>query len=422
MNKSPKNSRSTITSLLAVGLLPIAVSVYAAKPQINGFVSQGFVYSSENPVYQEDTGGHFDFRELGVNTTWQATNHLRFAAQAISRKLGELDDGSPKLDFALLDYSVNVGKNSLAGIRLGRVKNQYGLYNSTRDVPHARPGVLTPQSVYFETFRDALLSVDGFNVYFTNSSAWGEISINAYNGKTDIESEVIEVQIFSAEVEGGFEDADISGFSIAFTPSGVSGFSLVYSLLDASMELEDTPIFTPEEQLLAGLELFNDPLSFTNYITSTKIEPKLNLLSSQFSRGDWVFTGEYLLVDITFSDVEVLGQPMGSDEFQLRGYYLQAEWLFNEEVSFYSRFEDLVYNIDDKRGQEFADAVGGNPVTQYTQSYTVGARWYITPDFSLSGEYSKNEGTAFINGPESIDYQSLVEDWDLLLLQMSYHF
>jgi hypothetical protein len=52
-------------------------------------------------------------------------------------------------------------------VRLGRVKNPIGLYNETRDVIWTRPGVLLPQSVYFDAlaFRAPEIASDGGILY-----------------------------------------------------------------------------------------------------------------------------------------------------------------------------------------------------------------------------------------------------------------
>ncbi len=416
-------SRCRLLVILTFALLLLPVlRVSAESVHWNGYASQAFVSSQDNPYFQEDAGDSFDFREIGINFSWQASARLRFSAQAISRKIGDLENGSPKLDYALVDYQFWVQGGTTFGVRAGRVKNKYGFYNNTRDVPHARPGVFAPPSVYFETFRDPLLSVDGINLYFSGSNHLGDLSINGFWGKTDLKSEVVEVQVYAEDIQGSFEEADIVGFNVSFVPAGWHELNLGYSFLGASMELENTQTFTPEEQFLAAMDLANNPQNAIRYVTSTKISPDLHLLSLQYSKNQWVFTGEYLLTQIDFSDFEVLHQPADSEEFELQGYYLQAEWLAHSKLSTYARFEDLIYNVDDRRGEDFAQLTGGNPVTQYTQSYTLGARWYFTPDLSLTGEFSRNKGTAFINGPRDIDYQSLVEDWDLFVLQLSYHF
>ena len=51
------------------------------------------------------------------------------------------------------------------GIRVGRLKNPFGFYNDTRDVAFTRPGILLPQSIYFDRTRNLGLSGDSVQIY-----------------------------------------------------------------------------------------------------------------------------------------------------------------------------------------------------------------------------------------------------------------
>lgn len=409
---------------LATALLCILLcsSACADNYQFHGYVSQGMVISNDNPFYVKQTGTHFDYHEIGLNGSGQLNDDWRMAGQVLSRKAGELDDGNPKVDFLLLDYSLSVTEDLTSGIRVGRVKNPYGIYNTTRDVPHVRPGVFVPQSVYFETFRKAILSVDGANLYLSKRTSLGDLSLDLFGGQSHIDNEAVEVQIYQKDITGTYKEVDTLGFKFSLVPKNLSNLTVALTLMDISMELEDAPVFSPVEQFSAAMILASDPTAFSNYITSQNIDSFLTLVSLQYNWLDWVFTTEYLDVETKVSNFEVLHSPYQSYDATSNAYYLQAEWLASEKYSFYTRHEKLFYNMDDKYGVEFALTSGGNPVTQYTKANTLGARWYFTPDLALTGEYSRNQGTAFINGSANIDYSRLNKNWDLFILQLSYHF
>lgn len=203
-----------------------SASVFANDLKFHGYIGQGIISSEDNLFYVSETGIHFDYREIGLNSSWQISDELRATGQSLSRKTGDLDDGDPRIDFLLLNYSFSVTDDNTSGVRRGQVKNPYGIYNTSRDVPHARAGVFVPQSFYGEAYRDTLLS-------------------------------------------------------------------------------------------------------------------------SQYHLHNWVLTSEYL---------------------------------------------------------------------------SIGARCYFTPNLSLTGEYSRNHGTAYINSSDSIDYSQVQKNWDYLVFQLSYHF
>lgn len=407
-----------------IGLLFLvgAFCTWADKPKVNGFLSQAVIVSNDNPFYDSETGVNFNFHEFGLNTTWQAAKQIRIAGQVISRKAGRFSDSSPDLDFLLADYNFFLSENASSGIRLGRLRNPYGLYNATRDVPHARPGVFVPRSVYFESFREALQRIDGGSWYLSNNSRWGDFSVDVSMGKTKVETTAVEYILFEKDILGKFGDLNAVGLKFNYVPALMPDLTVAYTWFEFDTELQSAPTFSLPEQFAASLVLFNDPTQFSNYITGLRLDGEINLYSMQYNWDNWILTGEYLNIDIGLNDFEVLHQPFSESNTTLRGSYLQLEWLASQHWSAYSRYEEVYNNIDDKDGLEYALRTGGNQYTQYAKALTLGARYYLTPDWSITGEFSHNEGATFIAGADDIDYSALKKDWDLYIFQISFHF
>ena len=80
----------------------------------------------------------------------QVSDKFRIGAQVYDRKLGELGDWHPSLDWAVADYKVN----NWLGFRGGKVKTTLGLYNDTQDLDFLHTFALLPQSVYPTDVRD----------------------------------------------------------------------------------------------------------------------------------------------------------------------------------------------------------------------------------------------------------------------------
>lgn len=103
--------------------------------QAHGFVSQGYTLTSDYNFFGHSRGdGSLDFTEIGVNFSGHLQPNLLLAAQGLYRSTGGSDQESFRLDFANLDYHLSIGERATAGVRLGRVKNPFGLYNEARDV------------------------------------------------------------------------------------------------------------------------------------------------------------------------------------------------------------------------------------------------------------------------------------------------
>ena len=124
--------------------------------QVHGFLTQGYFLTSNNNNFfgESKRGGSLGFTEIGVNASWALRPNVLLAVQVLSRRAGEAAKGEPELDFALLDYAAVETADRRLGVRLGRVRLPFGLYNDTRDVAFTRPSILLPQSIYFERTRE----------------------------------------------------------------------------------------------------------------------------------------------------------------------------------------------------------------------------------------------------------------------------
>ena len=76
-------------------------------------------------------------------------------------ELGTLGNFNVKADWYYLDYRVR----DWLGVRAGRLKIAYGLYNDVSDIDAARAPALLPSSVYPFTNREYLLAQTGGELY-----------------------------------------------------------------------------------------------------------------------------------------------------------------------------------------------------------------------------------------------------------------
>jgi hypothetical protein len=181
--------RQRLSPLLSIGLLllvagpafPARLGLPGALPelQVHGFVSQGYLLSTANDYLADSSRGSFDFSELGLNVTLPATDQLTLGAQIFSQKLGPLGDYRAKLDWYYLDYHWR----DWLGVRAGRVKLPFGLYNDVSDIDAARTAILLPQSVYPAQNRNFLLAQSGGELYGYSGLGWaGSVDYRLYAG------------------------------------------------------------------------------------------------------------------------------------------------------------------------------------------------------------------------------------------------
>ena len=147
--------------------------------EAHGFVGQGAIKSTGNNYLVDSKRGSLEFSDIGINFTAQLTERLRVGMQFFARKLGAVGNFNAKTDWFYLDYH---WKDWL-GVRAGRVKLPFGLYNDTSDIDSARVPILLPGSIYPVNDRDFLLAQTGFELYgYARLGAGGALEYRLYAG------------------------------------------------------------------------------------------------------------------------------------------------------------------------------------------------------------------------------------------------
>jgi hypothetical protein len=151
--------------------------------QVHAFVSQGFIKTTANEYLTKSKRGSFEFTEVGINFTSQLSKELRVGMQLFAHDLGPIGNYAPRFDWYYLDYRFR----DWLGLRAGRTKIPFGLYNDSADIDAARVPILLPQSVYPSDHRDYLLAQTGGELYGNKRlGSLGELEYRAYGGTLDL--------------------------------------------------------------------------------------------------------------------------------------------------------------------------------------------------------------------------------------------
>jgi hypothetical protein len=146
---------------------------------VHGFMSEGAILSTGNNYLAKSKRGSLEFAEVGLNFTSQLTDRLRVGLQLFTLDLGPQGNYRMRADWFYLDYRWR----DWFGIRAGRVKLPFGLYNETSDIDAARVAILLPQSVYPVSNRDFLLAQTGVEIYgYVDLRAAGALEYRLYGG------------------------------------------------------------------------------------------------------------------------------------------------------------------------------------------------------------------------------------------------
>lgn len=414
--------------ILFPGILIVSLTIFSHAQaielsdatQIHGFFNQAYLYSPDNPYAGTDAGnGSLKFREIGLNGFHEVSPEFRVAGQVLSRQQDQADDGDVRVDFLLADYLFLSNQVTSFGARVGRVKNNIGFYNAVRDIPSARPGFNVPDSIYFPSFRDTLLSLDGINLYGATMLGEHIFTWELAAGQRGIDSEDFEYFFFGRPLEKGkVDDVPIRLLNLNLVPAFQRNLRIGASLVNLEIELKDTLSASEAQSALMNAppgDVFANP---QRYITGGEVDGLLAILSAQYSLENWIVTAEYLNLD-SDSKVQIAGVDSASSN-RSEAYYLQLEWLATTQTSWFTRYEELYLDTDDRSGRN--SLLDYNPHRGFGRGWTVGGKWLFADNWALLGQSSFNEGTAWLPTYKGIENNQIGKYWNYYVLSLNYQF
>ncbi|AGA35203.1 hypothetical protein TVNIR_3573 [Thioalkalivibrio nitratireducens DSM 14787] len=365
--------------------------------QLHGFATQGVVVTDQNNFFGPSSDRpSLQFIELGLNASVRPRPDTLIAGQVISRRAGgERSDAQPAIDYLLVDRQMHAGPDGHWGIRVGRAKNPFGLFNETRDVAFTRPGILLPQSIYFDRTRSLALSSDGVAVYADRNLPAGDVRLRLGIGRPQT-GEDLEWVAMGSKQPGSFRGkTSVIGQALYEHDGG---------RIIAALSAADTGARFRSPPDGPG----NVEFSFTPWI-----------LSLQYNAEQWSLTGEYARrpsslagFNPPFMDFDVTGESA----------YLEYSRRLNHEWTWRLRYDVLYTDHNDRSGQRFAQATGLPAHTRFAKDWSVGLQWQVNPNLMLAAEYHRVDGTGWLPGPDNPDPTATSRRWDMLLGQASLRF
>lgn len=367
--------------------------------QTHGFLTQSYIKTDRNNFFGESTGnGSIDFREMGINASIRPFSKLTAGAQLLYRDAGASEDQKLLLDYALFDYRlINMGRFS-SGLRGGRIKNPMGLYNDTRDVAFTRPGIILPQSIYFDRARDLALSSDGVQSYSYYAADSFEIHMQLALGYPRV-STSSEISLFSRDMPG----------KLSSSPSYLAKVSI--QLFDNHLKLSYSDIGMFVDYLSTPAEALLNP--------SIEFRPKI--FSLELNLEYFVITGEYALREFTFIN---LSQTPGESKQNGESYYMQLAYFITPKIKLTGRYDVTYLDRSDRSGVAYEAVTQGSvpAYTRYAKDITLGVQWYINRSWLVMFEQHRVMGTSWLPVQDNPDSSLVEKDWWMFSGLVSYRF
>ena len=377
-----------------------ATEVNNESLQVHGFVAQGIIDANNSNYINDDENISLELTEIGLNASYQLNDYFRIAGQAVYLNGGNRYHAGSRIDYLLLEWDAFYNEAWQVSFYLGRVKNNHWLYSSTRDVPFVRPSIIIPQVVYFDGFRDVAVGGDGAAVKISYSDdVVGDIDFNFSRGKSAISDDQSDVVIGKFAL--GHLDHDLDMQTSVYWRAPFSPWRFGLSALDSTFSYDR-----------AKVDNFADSdFVFQFYTANALYEGEFWQFSAEVFQERFVTNGFYF--------------PSFHRDDIGQGYYLQASYSLDKNLTVITRHERFYANKDDKNGTKLTQSTGGLVPSYFGfhNDNMIGLSYDFSSNFRINAEYHWMEGGARLSPivqPNPIANDS--KNWQVWAIQFMYWF
>lgn len=369
------------------------------KPfQWEAFVSQSAIYSSDyNYLSRSDDTLSLDMWEAGLLFSTKVKGDLSFSAQVLGRKVSEYSDEDLRIDYGFFSLPWLQSQSGTLGLRLGRIRSSYGLYNETRDIPHTRTGIVMPQVLYYDMTRNSFYSADGIELFAQQDLGDKRIEIQVLLSKPITDQD---------ESVGNYQFIDVNKIS------GDKGF---LTKISYGSEFDGWRAALTYYRPNYKAEVMIKPVA--GFIPTALEEPNAsfyseNILSSlEYNRLNWTLTAEYLRHKFhtnipTFNNFSAMGVEAEYDSYE-EAFYIQGLYRFDDQWQGFVRVEQSkIRNISSDRTRFESSSLG--------VTYRPDQKWLVR------AEAHYVEGFARLFARDNDLSQASHPYWNALLFQVAY--
>ncbi|MBV1882212.1 MAG: hypothetical protein KUG82_11285 [Pseudomonadales bacterium] len=367
--------------LLLLFSTSITFAVGIKDVRINGFLSQGFLKSSDNDYFKDTKNGTWNFSEVGLSFVVPMEDNLYFGVQFFSQQLAGEGESAPTIDWAFLDYSAE----SWLGFRVGKIKLPFGLYNKQRDVDYLRTSVLLPQAVYMENLREFLVAIQGIELYGNiDFSKFGYLDYELFVGTLDMDANsgyinnsfgLMRVDFLGRglNLDEVMQAAQVSLSELEVTFQHLEGFGAVWSI---TPELRVGQTWM-QAMITAVIEGFID--------TEIKLA-QMSVSSIEYDKGPLTLAYEYLL--LRTDSIDTLFE---ATEFETEGWYAGFSWQFTGNLSVAISYgESFSLGGEGKAG--FFTSKGLPDYLAWQKEFTYSVSYEVTENSLIKAEVKRIHG------------------------------
>jgi hypothetical protein len=386
--------------LLLSSLLLIHIAVAKANSfKVDGVLSIGYMAPTSNHFFGAKAGENAVITENALRLSYNFENRFAVSSQVMFREARGFSESGARLDFLQLDYRNSLWDNSQQTYTVGRFKTQQGFYNKTRDIPFTRPSVMLPQSVYYESLRNFVLSLDGVKINSVHSFELSDLTLELGVGKNAIDTDFNNT-IFGNTATGNWDSDNNYYTDIKWENQQIS-LGINYS--NVSLDYNPGPgSYMPIE--INGMS-FPAPLMTGTYSSD------IFIYSGQYRLPNWEFTVEHSVFSF---DSTGFFAPNSKRVSKIKGTYIQARYFLNEKFILLARY-DVMKDV----------SAAKSAIKSLTQGkdLTLGLTWSFDKQWQLALEHHFIEGILWVPPVTKTTAVSDIDNrWGISAIQLSYRF
>jgi hypothetical protein len=371
--------------------------------------------------------------------------------QLLSKDLGQYGNNEINLDWGYADFRFRDD----TGLRLGRMKEPYGLYNQLRDIDMLRTPALLPQSVYDETWRD-MFSFNGISLYGNRELGIVNTDFEFYAGTIDVAEDSAMFQILQkrtmlidmteklareAFITAGAGAAgagaantaknnaaayslvnrehktdDLTGFRFIFSPKKINGLRLGVSQFSVNADLGADVIF-PAAFAGTSIDAKGTIMPYT-----IQTDYHMRTYSLEYTKNDWNFVterqnGDYRMMNARLGNVNVL--PGTFYDSGILGYYHQVSRQMNDKIQLGLAKSVYYPEKNDKDGTAQTAQTGRPAFYGWQKDTTFTVKYDVTYNWVLKLEYHDMDGVAQVR---DFGGDTPKQNWNMWMLKATYCF
>ena len=382
------------------------------KIQLNGFISQGYIYSTHNDfIPQASEYGSYEFSEAGLTFSVDVSEKLRLGFQLLARDFGPSGNYRIFLDWGFADYRFS----KAFGIRVGKIKAPLGFYNEVRDTDPLFPMVILPQSIYDEAFRPVFIAYSGIGIYGKLNIGAGELNYHLFSGSVDHPGDAPYLMQIRNAVNRGIAQTGMSMSPLVMDTQLFYGGRLIWNTPINGLRLGGSYAFL-KAKYHGSLSI---PMSSPVEVFGSMKLKKFFLLSGEWAIGNFTLTTEYMELP-PLIHLDLFGQNILLTEETQQGWYIMGSYVFADRMTLYAYYDRFLSDKDDPEGNNTA-LMGLENFFGWQKDMVLGARYDINFNWTVKVEYHFIDGVA----KSAVFFPSLLntkQKWNMLALKMSYNF